>query len=125
MNNIPISRDIKNIIKKYLTISKRNVNRNYRLILANLKCINKYTNNIISIIKFDEKRTFCYCIFCDEITDYYENMLYSLELKFQDIERNTKYTNIGYSCNDCYQICKNKFEVLEQLKKTNRSKLIL
>jgi hypothetical protein len=116
MNELYISRDIISIIRKYLTISKRNVNRNYKLVLTEIEYLNEFNGSIIHNSRLTYLK-FCYCYFCDKITNYYENIKYSIDSKFISIGRNIKYVNIIFSCSKCFITCDYKFVVLEQLKR--------
>ena len=75
MYNIKVSRDIIGIIRKYLTISKYNVKRNYTLIISHVNKISKnsrkrFSSDTLSPSFLNKKNKFCYCLFCDKITNY-------------------------------------------------------
>lgn len=124
MNNLPLYRDLINIVRKYLTISKYQVKRNYKLVICNIGTLlsSRYNNYI-----------YCYCPFCDEIEECYKNHNYMLDIHFSSYKRNTKYifptnqqdqmknkiykdNNNYYPCKKCYIICMKKFKILKKIK---------
>jgi hypothetical protein len=130
MNKLPISRDIIGIIRKYLTISKINVNKNYKLVIFHIYRISdlkrtfykttlkdEITKTLIDVIKTTDHEIFFYCKFCDKISSCYINYKYALDIAFQEIGRNTKYCSVDRTCNDCYQTCRIKCRILDQLRK--------
>jgi hypothetical protein len=126
MNNIKLSRDIINIIRKYLTISKYNVKRNYTLIITHVNKISKnsrkrFSSDTLSPSFLNKKNKFCYCLFCDKITNYDIGFKYAWDDLFRNIGRNTKYIfNNNYNCCYCFNICIRKFNVLGQLKQIKK-----
>ena len=114
-----LSKDIIGIIRKYLTIFKRDVDRNHKLVYKQIHRISDlnyyYKTSLISVIKTTDPEIFFYCKFCDKISYCFTNYIYTLDTAFQEIEKNTKYCSVDRTCNDCYQTCRIKFSVLNQL----------
>lgn len=101
-----LSRDIKGIIYKYITISKERVKRNYNLVIYNIGNVNRKFVNV------------CYCPFCDILTNYAEFHYYTLDKYFENNYSNTKYLfNKCYPCFYCFKTCLKKYDLLESLKK--------
>lgn len=114
MNNLPLSKDLINIIRKYLTISKYQIKRNYKLVVYNVLCYNKYYKDYLN---YEHKYVkICYCPFCDKIEEYDTRYDFTFDLLFKSNKRNTKYIFLNdYPCTFCYHVCEQKFDLLKQL----------
>lgn len=131
MNYFILSKDIKNIINNYLLISKIQVNRNRKLLHYNINefvCKSIYINSPVN--KFvDMKKEWVkylnvwkphYCLFCDKITEDDDNNILEnkVEYIFESTNVNIKYILSGNLiwCEECHSTCRNKINLLNQLK---------
>lgn len=121
-----ISKDIVNIIKNYLMISKYNVKRNYNLLVYEYNdthhqitkvsinfCINEnsFIKKILKYIQYYKCKIFHYCPFCDNPTSFYLYYQISDKLLYQRL----KYTSKLYSCIKCDIIQTLKSYMLNEL----------
>ena len=109
-----INRNLVNIVKSYLTISKNEVKRNERLLIYGLNTFNLY------YIQFNKNYLFSYCLFCDQPTYQFTYDTYELEEKLK-----WNVINKYLPCLNCYQTCNNKCEFINEIKSIRRIKLKL
>lgn len=128
-----ISKDILNIIKTYLLISKYNVKRNYNLLVYEYNNIheiikvcnihgNIFIKNMLDYIQYYNKsKIFHYCPFCDNPTSFYSEYRVSDKLLYQRL----KYATTKYSCIKCDVIQTLKSYILNELQyKINNCNLL-
>lgn len=119
-----LNKDLINIIRLYLTISKDDVKRNKDLMIFHLDSIIEdniddhnyffYDNRSLQYLVNNDIRICNYCHFCDNMTYQYPDMSYDLITSYKD--KNTKLIyGVLLPCEDCYNACLDKCKVMEQL----------
>lgn len=106
---IKLNNDLVNIIKSYLLISREQVERNRKLILAIL-AETKYYDPLI--VKMMNRKSY-YCSICDSIM--LDNISFS-ELKyFNNVFKYKQMSNLICWC--CHDVYYKKYKVLKKLKR--------
>ena len=118
MNTIPISRDIKNTIRKYLY--PINVKKDYELVLYHLSLLIRKSQilgySLLYSGTFYTDSIFFYCYYCNK--KIYQDRIKTCWVSkcFKKNNRNANHIFINQTCYNCNETCRKKFYVMGELK---------